>query len=122
MRFTQSLKKNQQFRYVYGRGRSIANKYLIMYVIKNNSDINRLGISVSKKIGNSVVRSRVTRLIREAYRLSEENIKPGYDIAVIARAAMKGTTYAETHRSLNHLLKIHKLLTGEANPPKQQNS
>lgn len=110
MRFTESLKKNYQFRYVYGRGRSIANKYLIMYVIKNDLEINRLGISVSKKIGNSVVRSRVSRLIREAYRLSEENVKAGFDIAVIARAAMNGADYAETHRSLNHLMKIHKLL------------
>ena len=58
LKFTQSLKKNYQFRYVYNRGKSIANKYLIMYVIKNNTDENRLGISVSKKIGNSVVRSR----------------------------------------------------------------
>ena len=110
LKFTQSLKKNYQFRYVYNRGKSIANKYLIMYVIKNNTDENRLGISVSKKIGNSVVRSRVTRLIREAYRLSENNIKRGYDIAIIARSAMNGTTYRETHRSLNHLLKIHRLL------------
>lgn len=117
MKFTESLKKNHQFRCVYSRGRSIANKYLIMYVIKNNSDKNRLGISVSKKIGNSVVRSRVTRLIREAYRLSEDNIKEGYDIAVIARSAMKGTAYAETYRSLNRLLRIHKLL--KTSPEKQ---
>lgn len=113
MEFTESLKKNHQFRLVYNRGRSIANKYLVMYVLKNNTEANRLGISVSKKIGNSVVRSRVTRLIREAYRLSESNVKAGYDIVVIARAAMKGTTYRETHRSLNHLFKIHKLLNAE---------
>ncbi len=110
MEFTESLKKNHQFRAVYNRGRSIANKYLVMYVLKNNTDGNRLGISVSKKIGNSVVRSRVTRLIREAYRLSEQNIKSGYDIVVIARAAMKDTVYKEAHRSLNHLFKIHKLI------------
>ncbi|MCD8089066.1 MAG: ribonuclease P protein component [Clostridiales bacterium] len=117
MKFTESLKKNYQFRCVYSRGRSIANKYLIMYVVKNNSDKNRLGISVSKKIGNSVVRSRVTRLIREAYRLSEDNIKEGYDIAVIARSAMRGTSYAEAHRSLNHLLRIHKLLKSVPEKP-----
>lgn len=110
MKFTVSLKKRHQFHCVYNNGRSKANKYLVMYVIKNSSDENRLGISVSKKIGNSVVRSRVTRLIREAYRLSEDNIQRGYDIAIIARPSMKETTYWETLRSLNHLLKIHKLL------------
>ncbi len=107
---TVSLRKNHEFRIVYGKGRSKANKYLVMYVFPNKPGINRLGISVSKKIGNSVVRSRVTRLIREAYRLSEENIKTGYDIAIIARTSMNGATYSETHRSLNHLFKIHKLL------------
>ncbi len=110
MRFTVSLRKNHEFRTVYSKGRSKANKYLVMYAAANNREINRLGISVSKKIGNSVVRSRVTRLIREAYRLSEENIRSGYDIAIIARGAMNGAAYSETHRSLNHLLKIHKLL------------
>ena len=60
-----------------------------MYVIKNKKypDSNRLGISVSKKVGKSVVRSRVTRLIKESYRLMEEDIQRGYDIVVIARSS-----------------------------------
>ena len=77
--FTESLKKNYQFKFVYNRGKSIANKYLVMYVLKNGKDFNRLGLSVSKKVGISVVRSRVTRLIRESYRLSEENVRRGFD-------------------------------------------
>ena len=87
MIFTRSLQKNFQFRYVYNRGKSLANKHLVMYVIKNNknAETNRLGISVSKKVGKSVVRSRVTRLIKESYRLTENEIKSGYDIVVIAR-------------------------------------
>ena len=70
---------------------------------------NRLGISVSKKVGNSVVRSRVTRLIRESYRLNEKNIKSGYDIVVIARISSNGAPYAEAERSIIHLLKKHKI-------------
>lgn len=109
MIFTQSLKKNYQFRFVYNKGRSIANKYLVMYVIKNNSNENKLGISVSKKVGNSVVRSRVTRLIRETYRLNEKYISSGYDIVVIARASTNGAIYSEINKSLRHLISKHKL-------------
>ncbi len=110
MLFTESLKKNYQFRFVYNKGRSIANRYLVMYVVKNNLEINRIGYSVSKKVGNSVVRSHVTRLLRESYRLCEDRLERGFDIVVIARGAMKDATYAETDRSLKHLLKKHRLI------------
>ena len=106
MEFTESLRKNFQFRHVYNRGKSLANRHLVMYVIKN-----RLGISVSKKVGKSVVRSRVTRLIRESYRLTEEKVAHGYDIVVIARASANGASYQEISRSLSHLLRKHSLLT-----------
>ena len=72
MKFSESLKRSQDFRKVYAEGRSYANRYLVMYMIKNHTDRNRLGISVSKKVGNSVVRHRITRLIRESYRVKEE--------------------------------------------------
>jgi len=108
--FTQSLKKNFQFRFVYNKGKSLANRFLVMYVVKNRkyTDTNRLGISVSKKVGKSVVRSRVTRLIRESYRLSEERILPGYDIVVIARVSAANATYHEIEKSLLSLLKSSK--------------
>ena len=77
MEFTESLKKNYQFRFVYNRGKSIANRLLVMYVVRNGTDGNRFGISVSKKVGNSVVRSRITRLLRESYRLSESKFLAG---------------------------------------------
>ncbi len=107
MYFTESLKKNYQFRLVYNRGKSIANRQLVMYIYPNNVSMNRLGISVSKKVGNSVVRSRVTRLIRESYRLSELGLKKGYDIVVIARQSANGATYDEMNKSLMHLFKKH---------------
>ena len=86
MNFSESLKKNQDFQSVYRKGRSYANKLLVMYVLENNMERNRLGISVSKKVGNSVVRHHVTRLVRESYRLQENIFNSGLDIVVIARA------------------------------------
>jgi len=110
--FTESLKKNYQFRYVYNRGKSLANRHLVMYVIKNGKQTNKLGISVSKKVGKSVTRSHVTRLIRESYRLTEQEIKQGFDIVVIARVSAKDISYQEMLRSLRHLLKKHNLFIG----------
>ena len=69
MKYSESLKKNKDFQYIYRKGKSYANKYLVMYVLENGTSQNRLGISVSKKVGNSIVRHRVTRVIREVMRL-----------------------------------------------------
>ena len=113
MEFTESLKKNYQFRFVYNRGKSIANRLLVMYVVRNGTDGNLFGISVSKKVGNSVVRSRITRLLRESYRLSESKFLAGYDIVVIARASAKEATYREVESALMHLLNKQKLIKSE---------
>ena len=113
MEFTESLKKNYQFRFFYNRGKSIANRLLVMYVVRNGTDGNRFGISVSKKVGNSVVRSRITRLLRESYRLSESKFLAGYDIVVIARASAKEATYREVESALMHLLNKQKLIKSE---------
>lgn len=108
MKYGESLKKNYEFRTVYRRGKSLANKYLVVYKYKNNKGSNRVGISVSKKVGNSVVRSRVTRLIRESYRLNEENVnQEGWDLVIIARSAANGASYMEVSNSLVNLLKQH---------------
>lgn len=107
MQFSESLKKNRDFQTVYRNGKSYANKYLVMYVRENGTEENRLGISVSKKVGNSIVRHRLTRLIRESYRLQEAEFCRGIDIAVIARAGAKGKSYAEIESALIHLGKLH---------------
>ena len=109
MQFSESLKKNEQFRFVYKNGRSYANKYFIMYVKENGLDKNRIGISVSKKVGNSVVRHRVTRLIREAYRLNRANIDVGYDIVIVARPASKDKKCQDIESALMHLCGLKKI-------------
>ncbi len=110
MKFSKSLKKNSDFRYVYQNGKSFANRYYVMYVLENNQDKNYLGISVSKKVGNSVVRHHICRLVREAYRLHEEMFNSGLNIVVVARKSAKDVSYQETERALLHLAKLHHIL------------
>ena len=110
MQFSESLKKNEQFRFVYKNGRSYANKYFIMYVKENGLDKNRIGISVSKKVGNSVVRHRITRLVRESYRLHESVFNSGLDIVVVARKGAADVGYYEIESALLHLAKLHEII------------
>ena len=110
MKFSESLKKNRDFQYVYKNGKSYANKCLVMYIIPNELNKNRLGISVSKKVGNSVVRHHLTRLIRESYRLQEDMFNSGLDIVVIARNTAKDISYHEVESALLHLGGLHKIL------------
>lgn len=102
-----SLKKNRDFQKVYQEGKSFANKYLVMYILENGTQNNYLGISVSKKVGNSIVRHRITRLIRESYRLHKEEFQSGYHIVIIARTGAKGKAYQEIESAVIHLGKLH---------------
>ena len=110
MIFSESLKKNYQFQAVYKTGKSYANKLFIMYIKENGLGINRLGISVSKKVGNSVVRHRVTRLVRESYRLHENVFNRGLDIVVVARPGAAAVGYFEIESALLHLGKLHHII------------
>ncbi len=110
MKFSESLKKTSDFQVVYKKRRSKANKYLIMYVNYNNLDKNRLGISCSKKVGNSVVRHKMTRLIRESYRLHEEYFNIGLDIVVVVRPNAKDIGYKEMSSAFMHLANLHKIV------------
>ena len=110
MNFSESLKKNRDFQNVYRNGKSYANKYLVMYVLENNSGMNRIGISVSKKVGNSVVRHHITRLLRESYRLHENIFNSGLDIVVVVRKSAAEVGYAEIESALLHLGKLHKII------------
>lgn len=102
--------KNNEFKEVYNHRVSRADKLLIMYVKRNNLESNRLGISVSKKIGNSIVRHRFCRLVRESYRQNEDKLKQGYDIVVLARPRVVGVKCQEVERCFLHLCSMHHIL------------
>ena len=110
MKHSESLKKNMEFQNVYANGKSFANKYLVMYVLKNDLNKNRIGISVSKKVGNSVIRHRITRLIRESYRLQEDVFNSSLDIVVLARSTAREVGYKEIESALLHLGGLHKII------------
>ena len=110
MIYSESLKKNRDFVNVYGNGKSRANKYLVMYVINNGSEKNRIGISVSKKVGNSVVRHRMKRLIKESYRLNEDRFTSGHDMVIVVRTGAAGIGFRDMESALIHLMGIHKIL------------
>ena len=107
----QSL-KNLQFRQVYSHGKSEADYCIAFYFLENDLSVNRLGITVSKKIGNSVVRSRVKRIIKEAYRLHEDKFKIGYDFVIVARRAAKNKKSTDMEVSLLKLGKNLGVLKG----------
>lgn len=110
MEFSESLKKNDRFRQVYQYGKSYVNRYLVMYVKENGLAGNRIGISVSKRVGNSVVRHRVTRLVRESYRLHEKVFNSGLDIVIVARTSAATVGYHEIDSAILHLGKLHHII------------
>ena len=100
MLFSESMKKTTDFRNVYENGKSYANKYIVLYVWENGRSDNKLGISCSKKIGNSVVRHRFARLVRESYRLQESVFNSGLDMVVVARACARDASFFDIQESL----------------------
>ena len=108
MRNINSL-SNSEFQAIYKSGKSYANKYLVMYVSENPDGKSKLGISVNKKVGNSVVRHRLARLIRESYRLNTDMFNSGLNIIVIARTTAKGKNFAEIESAFLHLCRMHKI-------------
>ena len=110
MRFSESLKKNDDFRRVYRKGRSKANQNLVLYVYKNGLDRNRLGVSVSKKVGNSIVRHHMTRLIREVYRLHEDEFDIGLDLVVVVRTGDKRARFSDVEPYFLELANLQRIL------------
>ena len=105
-----SIKKNSQFQKVYRNGVSYANRMLVMYVMANGEDGNQIGISVSKKVGNSVVRHHITRLLREIFRLNGDRLKTGLNIVLVVRGAARESDYKHLEGAYLHLCGLHHIL------------
>ena len=115
MKFSKSLKLNHLFRRLYHKGKSAAGKYLVLYCRKNGSQENRIGLTVSAKLGHAVVRNRVRRRLREIYRLHEHQFQPGWDIVVVARSRAVDAPYRKLEKNYLLLAEQLGLLTHEEN-------
>ena len=110
MRNTVSLKKNSSFLQLYKEGKSTGSKHLVVFVRKNDLNQNRLGISVSKKMGKANKRNKQRRRIKEAYRLLEKNIKWGYDIVMLPRPPLVAAEFSQIVLELEKLMKRQGLI------------
>ncbi|MCR4436530.1 MAG: ribonuclease P protein component [Clostridiales bacterium] len=102
---TVPMKKNYEFMRVYKRGKFFVGKFITLYVLKNDSAVNRLGITVSKKIGKSVKRNRIKRLVRENYRMFEAYTASGYDYVFVSRISETVPDFFDIRKEMKFLLK-----------------
>lgn len=100
-----TLKENRDFRRLYGRGRSASSDCLVVYAMHNKFGEGRLGITVGVKLGSAVQRNRVKRLIREAYRLHKDELRPNTDLVVVARFRAVGASYQRVERAFLRCVK-----------------
>ena len=113
MKFSSALKLNHIFRRLYS-STAHANSYLVLYARKNRTDTNRVGITVSKKLGHAVVRNRARRRLREVYRLNEARFQRGWDIVVVARTRAVGCDFAALTKAYLALAEKAGILDPEA--------
>lgn len=113
MNKTVPVKKNYEFNRVFRKGKFFAGKFIILYSLKNYRGNSRMGITTSKKVGNSVKRNRLRRLIKENYRLYEDYIKEGNDLVFVARSNLEMPDFYDIKKEMKFLLKKLNLLNQE---------
>lgn len=99
MKRATTVKENYEFRRMYAKGKSGVSSCLVVYCRPNKRDHNRLGVTVSAKLGHAVVRNRIRRRLREIYRLSQPKMKQGFDIILVARSRAVTETYQDLERA-----------------------
>ena len=105
MEFTTSLTKNYEFKRIYNKGKSAASKCVVVYCSRNGKTENRLGITVSTKLGGAVQRNRIRRRLKEIYRLNEYTLRAGYNIVIVARNRSRFAGWIELESSVISLFK-----------------
>ena len=105
MKKTVPLKKNYEFLRIYKKGRFYAGRFIVLYAMKNSYHTNRLGITANRKVGKSVRRNRIKRIIRESYRFYEDFIKDDLDIVFVARNSEKLPEYSDVSKEMRFLLR-----------------
>jgi len=100
MKFTSSLTKNYEFKRLYNKGRNVASKYVVIYCTKTGKPENRLGITVSTKLGGAVQRNRIKRRLKEIYRLNENSVRIGYNIVIVARMRSRDAGWSDLQSSV----------------------
>ncbi len=109
MKREERLRKNHHFKRVYQGGKSRVEKHTVIIFRPNGMGYNRLGVSISKKVGNSVVRHHLKRLYSEAFYRLKNHLKTGYDIIIVARKGAASLKFADVMEELSGLLKRGKL-------------
>lgn len=116
------VKENKEFQAIFKKGKSFANRQLVIYYIKKQEQNHfRVGLSVGKKIGNAVTRNRIKRYLRQAFHELEKELLPGYDMIIIARQPTKQMEFKEVKSSLIHLLSRERLLKRSQNRKRKRN-
>jgi ribonuclease P protein component len=111
MRKEYRIKKNKEFQEVFKKGKSIANRQFVLYLLKRSDyEHFRIGLSVSKKIGNAVVRNQIKRYIRQAFHELDGEVHNVYDYIIIARKPAASMDYFEVKKSLMHVLRLARVL------------
>lgn len=103
------LAKNKEFSNVFNKGKSVADKLLVLYKVPNDRNVTRFGYSVSKKVGKAVTRNRYKRILREISRHNQYEIRDGFDCVIIARPKILGESYWEIEKSFKRLASKAKL-------------
>lgn len=116
------VKKNKEFQEIFKKGKSFANRQFVVYSLKRPGQTHfRIGLSVSKKLGNAVKRNQIKRYIRQAFLELEEELQNEYDYIIIARKPAADMDFFDIKSSLVHVLKLSKVLRGKKRVHKQVN-
>jgi ribonuclease P protein component len=112
----QRIRRSQDFKRTYARGRSYPHSLMILYVVPGNAGVTRFGFSVSRKLGGAVIRNRIRRRLREACRRILKEVRPGFDVVFVARRVAATQDFAALEAAIRQLLARAKLLNQETPP------